>query len=123
MLSLIAEEDYYGFNFVERDEKVRIPAPGAAPAPSGPRRSMRSAPGVPALTQVVKTHAPESLRRIGATTPTLDMQEAIIRCMATNPAERPSLRDLCSLASTKVNGSSNAREAIFTLQFNAPDGT
>lgn len=29
MLSLIAEEDYYGFNFVERDEKVRIPAPGA----------------------------------------------------------------------------------------------
>lgn len=123
MLSLIAEEDYYGFNFVERDEKVRIPAPGAAPAPSGPRRSMRSAPGVPALTQVVKTHAPESLRRIGATMPTLDMQEAIIRCMATNPAERPSLRDLCSLASTKVNGSSNAREAIFTLQFNAPDGT
>lgn len=114
MLSLAVRVNYWdptdapaGLN-TQRDETVRTSA---------------------TTTQTIKTYAPELLRQLKQfPPPTADMQDVIIRCLAVDPAHRPSLTDLEKVALNQLSGITGGgrvlrSQTILSLRFNARDGT
>lgn len=72
-------------------------------------------------TQSVETHAPKEL--VNHPNISLDMKEAIIRCLATDWQDRPSMYDILGLCQSWLFARRVTRRRTPALRFNAPDGT